>query len=358
MQSWLNFLQLHGATAVDPDTNALVGFAGATASAPPATDFMTPLTDFGLIRASGADAANFLHNQLTNDVEHLDATTARLAGYCTPKGRMLASFLVWKSGDAIHLQLPRQLQPSIQKRLQMFVLRAKVTLADATEDQVQIGLVGAAAATALHAWFPELPRAPYEKIDGDAGSIIRLADAVTGKAAQLPRYLWITPAAVAETAWPVLATRLQPAGIDAWRLSEIRAGIPSITAATQEQFVPQMINFEAIGGVNFQKGCYPGQEIVARSQYLGKLKRRMWPATVPAATAAPGTELFSDADPEQACGMVVNAAPHAPGEIACLVEIKLAALDAPVHLGAIDGPLLHFHDLPYALTDAERPDLR
>ena len=362
MQSWINFLEQQGARFATPPSLAIEVFAdGPNADAPPFTNFMAPLTEYGLIAATGADAASFLHNQLTNDVEKLDAAQARLAGYCTPKGRLMATFLVWKSGESILLQLPSALLPALQKRLSMFILRAKAKLNDASTQQVQIGLAGPAAVTILQQWFNDMPAKPYAVVHAAAGTLMRLADTASiddARAAGVARYLWITDEGSAQAAWPQLRAVLQPAGADAWYLSDIRAGVPVITGPTQEQFVPQMINFEAVGGVNFQKGCYPGQEIVARSQYLGKLKRRMMPATVASATVAAGSEVFSSADPTQACGMVVNAAPNAPGSSACLVEIKLAALDASVHLDTIDGPMLTFHALPYALSDADRPDLR
>ncbi len=367
MHSWLNFLQHHGALAIDPLARVTGGFSDADGPSPPLTDFFAPLTEFGLIAATGADAATFLHNQLTNDVEHLTTDQVRLAGYCTPKGRLLASFVLWKSNDTIYLQLPRELQAPIQKRLQMFVMRAKATLTDVGEHQVQLGMVGPAATAVLANWFPVLPATPYSKVDTAAGSLLRLADSplqpknsgglISESTANNARYVWITDGATAEAAWPQLITRLQPAGGAAWRLTDIRAAIPLITLPTQEKFVPQMINFEAVGGVNFQKGCYPGQEIVARSQYLGKLKRRMLPASVAASAVLAGTEVFAEADPDQACGMVVNAAPT-PGGTACLVETKLAALESIVRLGSTDGPVLQFHDLPYQLADADRPDLR
>ena len=372
MQSWIDFLKQHGARDIDAATLAIGGFGDATSasSVTPATNFLVPLTGFGLMAATGSDAPTFLHNQLTNDVEHLDLTQARLAGYCTPKGRLLATFLMWKSAQTILLQVPRQLQPAIQKRLQMFIMRAKATLADVSDLHVQIGLAGPAASAVLAHWFGTLPATPYAKVEGDAGVLIRLADtgpvddansaedATATAAAKIARYLWITDVASAQAAWPILTAALQPAGAAAWQLAAIRAAVPLVTAPTQEQFVPQMINFEAVGGVNFQKGCYPGQEIVARSQYLGKLKRRMLPAIVDTADVAAGMEVFSSTDPDQACGMVVNAAPTSATASACLVEIKLASVETSVHLGSIDGPLLRFHALPYPLADADRPDLR
>jgi len=312
-------------------------------------NFVAPLTDLGLISLTGDDAASFLHNQITNDVEKLDLANARLAGYCTPKGRLLATFLMWKDADQIVLQLPRALQPAIQKRLQMFVLRAKAKLVDISDQRVALGLAGNAAATALQQWFPQLPAQPYGKTDNEHGTLVRVADSRGA-----PRFQWITTEEQALAAWPVLTQTLTAADAQAWRLSDIYAGVPTITQPTQEQFVPQMINFELIGGVNFKKGCYPGQEIVARSQYLGKLKRRSVLALVAAAQVSAGAEVFSSEDPGQPCGMVVNAEPAGAGNSACLVEIKLAAAESgSIHLGSVDGPVLQLQTLPYELTDPQ-----
>jgi folate-binding protein YgfZ len=149
--------------------------------------------------------------------------------------------------------------------------------------------------------------------------------------------------------WPELSARLAVAS-NAWELFSIHAGVPQITKATQEQFVPQMVNYELLGGVNFKKGCYPGQEIVARSQYLGKLKRRTALATIADAGAVSGAEVYSSDDPGQPCGMIVNAAPNGAGGVDALVEIKLAAVDsASVHLGSAEGAPLAFRPLPYAV---------
>ena len=309
--------------------------------------FFAPLPDFGLIAASGDDAASFLHNQLTNDVQTLDGSIARLAGYCTAKGRLLATMLIWRSQDEIMLMLPRELLAGIQKRLQMFVLRSKVKLRDASGDHAILGLAGAFEASALGSYLPDSGNAQYTKQDGENGCLIRLPDA-NG----VPRSLWIADAAQAIEAWPVLAETMRPASPASWRLSEIGAAIPWVVPATQEKFVPQMINFELVGGVNFKKGCYPGQEIVARSQYLGKLKRRMLPARVSAAHVAAGMEVFAENDPGQPCGMIVNAERAMDGETDCLVEIKIAeAADTAIHLGAADGPALRFLPLPYAMPD-------
>jgi hypothetical protein len=344
MNTWLQFLAQQGAQ-LQTDEREVVGFDLGVA---PAGEFVAPLTDLGLIAVTGEEAALFLHNQLTNDVEHLGSAEVRLAGYCSAKGRLLATFLMWKSADTIMLQLPRQLQAAVQKRLQMFVMRTKAKLADVSDDLVVLGLSGEPASAALTQWFPTLPASPYAKVDSVAGTLIRMPNAFDA-----PRYQWITKPDTAQQAWPALAKVLSPAGTRAWRLGEINAGIPQITQPTQEQFVPQMVNYELIGGVNFKKGCYPGQEIVARSQYLGKLKRRMVLASVDTHEAKAGMEVFSSADPEQPCGMVVNAEPNPAGGMDCLVEVKLAALaDATVHLGSAGGAQLKFNALPYPLPDA------
>jgi folate-binding protein YgfZ len=343
MNPWLQFLSRQGAHLDAGQTPQVTGFDGVDTGKSPA-GYVAPLTELGLIAASGEEAAGFLHNQLTNDVEHLETDQARLAGYCSPKGRLLASFLFWKTADTITLQLPRQIQPQIQKRLQMFVLRSKVKLADVSNTCAVLGLGGEAAAETLKKWFPRLPASPYAKVDGEVGTLIRVADA-----SGAPRFQWIATLASAEQAWPELRSKLTPVGSSAWRLAEIHAGVPQITQATQEQFVPQMINFELIGGVNFKKGCYPGQEIVARTQYLGKLKRRMLPASIDATDVHAGMEIFSSADPDQPCGMIVNAEQTPEGGSDCLVEVKIAATEAAVHLGSASGPLLRFGALPYSL---------
>ena len=310
--------------------------------------FVAPITDLGLIALDGEESASFLHNQLTNDVEHLGQGEVRLAGYCSPKGRLLASFLMWRSATTIFLQLPRDIQAPVQKRLSMFVLRSKTKLSDATDaptNQLLLGLGGASANAVLGQWFSALPAAPYTRLDAEAGTLIRVADAFGA-----PRYQWLMSAETAAAVVPVLAGKLTVGAGDAWHLSEIHAGVPQIAKATQEQFVPQMVNYELLGGVNFKKGCYPGQEIVARSQYLGKLKRRTTLVSIPDANAAAGMEVFATADPEQPCGMIVNAAPNGQGGIDALVEMKLAAIEAgSVRLGSADGVALTFLDMPYVL---------
>lgn len=300
-----------------------------------------------IIKASGDDAASFLHNQLSNDVEHLSESEARYAAYCTPKGRMLASFYYWKVQKDLFLQCSSSLQPALQKRLQMFVMRAKAKLEDVSDAYCLVGLSGLSAEKFLSKHFNQLPKEINQTVVAELGVLIRRSDAFN-----LARYQWVVPRAVLEGLLSSLQEATQSIDSHIWRLGDIWSGIPEVREPTKEQFVPQMVNFELIGGVNFRKGCYPGQEIVARSQYLGKLKRRMAIATVNANEFAIAAEVYSENDPSQPCGMIVNLEKNFGGGFVCLVEIKLADQeDGKVHLGAIDGPLLRFQTLPYAYLD-------
>lgn len=348
MSNWTEYLASHGARFHMDEATQVEDFGRTLTAADLAAGFVAPVTDLGLIAVAGEDAARFLHSQLTNDVEHLGTSEARLAGFCTPKGRLQATFLMWRDPDAtVWLQLPRAIQAPLQKRLSMFVMRSKAKLRDATGEEsvaAVIGIGGAKGEAALRAQGLELPGAPYGTATSERGAVIRVGDAFGA-----PRYLWLSSAQSAEAVLPALAAELALGGNAAWQLAAIHAGVPQVTLATQEQFVPQMINFELLGGVNFKKGCYPGQEIVARSQYLGKLKRRTALASVANAAARAGDEVFSMADPEQPCGMVVNAAPNGVGGADLLVEMKLAALEEEVHLGSAAGAPLRFLTMPYAL---------
>ena len=288
------------------------------------------LSHWGVIRAQGTDAASFLQGQLTNDVAGLDNARARLAGYCSAKGRLLASFVVWRpSADEFLLACHASVLASTLKRLSMFVLRAKCRLSDASADVPLFGVAGETAAALIG------DSAVWHHASVDGASLIRLPGA-----AGVPR-AWITQRA---PPGPALA-------LDIWRWLEVQSGIPTIEAATSDHFVPQMINFELVGGVDFQKGCYPGQEVVARSQYRGTVKRRLFLFDA-ADVAEPGQEIFHSADAGQPAGRVANAA-AAPHGSSLLAEVKLAALaEGSLHLGVAKGPLLTRRELPYPLPQA------
>lgn len=290
------------------------------------------LTDWGVIRAEGPDAASFLQGQLTADVVLLPPGRATLAGYCSPKGRMLATFIVWSpQPDQFLLACSADLLPATLKRLSMFVLRAKCKLSDASSELALWGLAGAVSTgtpwSVAHA--------------GDGAQHIQLP-----AAAGVARALRCAPAGSLPPDAPELS-------LDAWRGLEAASGVARIVASTVDQFVPQMVNLELVGGVNFKKGCYPGQEVVARSQYRGTLKRRAVLLAGPPAGSAmqPAQDIFHDADPAQPAGMVALAGRAPDGGQLALAEVKIALAGQPgaFRLGAPDGPPLALHALPYPL---------
>jgi folate-binding protein YgfZ len=341
---WISFLNTQGRAADGADFGA-IGSIGDELRAAADRSVVAPLTDFGVIRASGADAASFLHNLMTNDVNGIDGKVARFAGFCTPKGRLLATFLIWREGDDLLMMLSSDIHAMILKKLSMYVLRSKVKLTDASAEIALIGFKAAAGAVPPAPTFSaaagEMP--VHGAIDVDGGKAIRL---------DASRWLLAFRPDSAIQAWPTLAAAATPVGLSAWQWLDIHVGQPRVIAATQEAFLPQMLNMEhaAVAGVSFTKGCYPGQEIVARTQYLGKVKRRMYRARLPAAFA-PGVHVFAPETADQHCGALVNVAPAPSGGYEALVCVQSGAVDAgEVHLGSIDGPRLEFLDLPYTVA--------
>ncbi len=294
------------------------------------------IADWGAIRARGADAAKFLQGQLTNDVLTLGPDRARLAGFCSAKGRLQASFIVWQSGtDEFLLACSTSLLAPTLKRLSMFVMRSQCKLSDASGEIELWGLAGSAAEARLGA------AAVWQKQDHPGAALIRLPDADGTTRALL--------AATAESDFePSTSGTLTPTG---WHWLEVQSGVVTIEAATVDRFVPQMVNFELVGGIDFQKGCYPGQEVVARSQYRGTTKRRtfLFDADV---VASAGQDVFAAGAEGEPAGTVANAAatPEGTGSSA-LVEVRLAALgESELRLGSASGPVLRRAALPYPVA--------
>lgn len=302
-------------------------------------DTYTPLPDLGLIRVSGPEAASFLQSQLTNEVLRQPESQAVWNGYCQPKGRLLASLLVWKSGESVYISLARELAAATAKRLGLYVLRAKAKVSDISADWRAFGSLQ---------WLQ----------DGTSYEAMRCETLASGAAepgfrVNLPvslgaqrRLIWV-PQTDAARVEQELASRSEVCTPELWALSQIHAGIAHIEAATTEKFVPQMVNYELIGGVSFKKGCYPGQEVVARSQYLGKLKRRMFLGSVVSASTniKPGSEVTSS-DTTEPVGMVVNAAINGTGGMDMLFETTVASAQTAL---LVDGQALILLPLPYAL---------
>jgi tRNA-modifying protein YgfZ len=342
---WIDMLQKQNATFVDGRV-ASFGSAKTELQSLSTQTVMCDLSHEGLLLVSGDDAAAFLHGQLSNDVLALAEGGAQITSWCSPKGRMLVTPLLWKISQGYFLQMPRSLQPAIQKRLQMFVLRSKVTLTDLSGEWVKIGIAGAnedALEANIHAVFGAVPAQVMASIHTELGRVIRLSPT---------RFEIIANAENAVEIWKKLTPNVAKVGAGIWDLQTIRDGVIQVLPETQDQFVPQAANFELIGGVNFKKGCYPGQEIVARTQYRGILKRRLVRVHVETdVSPKPGESIYAPEFGEQAAGHIANIASAPEGGFDALVVAQIESIKADsLRLKNLEGAPLKVQALPYEVT--------
>lgn len=336
MSDWQSFLAGRGASLAPA---GVANFGQPLAELLAARDgtIVADLSHNALLAVTGDDATAFLHGQFTNDVQVLGPGDAQWNGWCSPKGRLIATFLFVRRADGFLMMLPAEIAEPVAKRLRMFVLRSKVKIEDAAERFRRIGLAGKTAAAAVGRAFGGTP-AVMASVDREGSTCVALG---------IDRFVIFAAAEAAPALWEALASEATQAGKDAWEWTTIRAGIPTVVAKTQDEFVPQMANFELVGGVSFKKGCYPGQEIVARTQYRGILKRRMVRAHVCGGTPQPGDALRSEAFGDQAAGVIANAAPSPEGGYDLLAVAQLEAIRSG-DLRLADGAVLRIEDLPYA----------
>ena len=301
------------------------------------------LSHLGLLEISGDDAVTFLQGQVTNDVKLLNATNAHYTGYCSPKGRLLALFLAFSHNQMLHLQINFKLLEPISKRLKMYVMRSKVNINNVSDTVVKIGLNGNDVPVLLTTFFTKIPTQTYESFSTESATLIRLA----GKT---PRFEIICNTELAKEIWQSLKTKCKPVGRACWEWLEIQAGIPDIYVQTQEQFVPQMVNLDLLDAINFKKGCYTGQEIVARTHYLGKVKRRTHLAHIKTSTPPQAGNDVMNANSE-AVGKVVRSAPAPSGGYDVLAEIRLESVETSDL--TVDGVKVDIQRLPYELNTVE-----
>ena len=289
-----------------------------------------PLHAWGLLEVAGADAAEFLHGQFTSDLRRLPEGRAQLSAYCLPKGEVLADFLIWRAaGGAYRLLLPRERCAPVARRLQLFRLRAAVEIEDAT------------AAHDFLAEFEPAAGAPAEPL----AVAERSADTVLAWPDARGRWLRLRPAAGEAT---------PKAGADErWRRLDLEAGLPFVRAGSAERFAPQHLNLDLLDAVSFDKGCYPGQEVVARMHYRGRIKHRTYLLRCPdGAAPEPGAELFpAAAGATRPCGHVAEACPLPDGGWLALAPVRIAAASEPVR--AADAAAAEVLPLPYPLREPE-----
>jgi len=341
---WLDFLKDAGAEIED---NRVVSFGNLQREQRMIHTglVMYDLSHHGLISVDGQDATDFLQGQLTNDVRDVSLQHSQLSAYCTHKGRMIANFRLFKRDESYFLRLPQALLEPILKRISMFILMANVIMKDSTDALVKMGVSGPKAHEQLADIIADLPQETDDATQTEGYTVIKCAG-------NLPRYEIYGELDAMKKLWGHLDVNAAPAGAGAWESLDILAGIPTITPETSEAFVPQMTNMQVINGVNFQKGCYTGQEVVARMQYLGKVKRRMFLVQIATNDAVnAGDKLFSkDSKSGQGTGQIVNAQPDSNGGYDALAVIDIADAEAgQLQLHDENGPAITVQPLPYSL---------
>jgi folate-binding protein YgfZ len=346
--NWLNWLAARGAVLIDGQVLHF-GTPEQEATATVQGSIITDLSHYGLLQVEGADAAPFLQNQTGNDVRAVDSHHSQLSSYCSPKGRMYAVFRLFRVNGSFILRMPADLIPALHKRLQMFVLMSKVKLSTAGDSWIRIGVAGPAAQNALKAELGTVPQTVNAVACHDKVTVLQ----VPGNS----RYEIYGPPEALEALWQRLSSKLTPVGRDAWPLLDILNGIPTVYAPTSERFVPQMTNLQLIDALSFKKGCYPGQEVVARMQYLGKLKRRMYRFEFEAAAAPePGTEIVAliDGMPHET-GEIVDARPVGKQRYTALAVLQSSNLSQPLRLRDAGGAALSLQSLPYRVEQETTP---
>lgn len=342
-RDWQAFLRERGAT-ISEDGTASFGDDPAQARLALHGDIVVDLSDQALIAVGGADAIRFLHGQLTSDLHALPRDRSQLSAWCSPKGRVLAMFRVFHHDPGFLLQLPHELLEPTLKRLRLYVLRAAVELNDASDALLPIGVAGPAATAALVERLGDVPPGVDDVRRSQGLTVTRLPGA-------RPRFQVLGPAAAMRSLWEHLAGAARPGGRAAWALLDILAAVPTVGRATADAFLPQMLNLQALGALSFTKGCYPGQEIIARTHHLGTLKRRLYLVHAEAETPPRPGDPVHTAAAEGAVGTVLAAEAHPDGGVVLLAVLQIGSAEGhELHLGSrAAGPALRLEPLPYAL---------
>jgi tRNA-modifying protein YgfZ len=339
---WQNNLMEQGAV-YDEGAIQHFGHAVSELAAVEKENTICDLSHLGLLSLSGSDTRTFLQGQVTNDVNQLDGTHAHFSAYCSPKGRMLALFLAASQNESIYLQLSKPILAPVMKRLKMYVMRSKVEINDVSDEMVRLGLNGPNIEEVLKKTIPNIPNQDYEVCPIEYGFIIKLPTIKNHS-----RYEIIMDAKAAFEVWNKLKVNCKPVGKPCWDWLDIQAGLPEVLEKTQEQFVPQMLNLDLLNGINFKKGCYTGQEIVARTHYLGKVKRRTYLATISTNEQPSEGDQVTDATHSDV-GQIVKVAPNQEDGFDALIELRIEAKQAGNILWKAYP--VTFGTLPYHLND-------
>ena len=345
---WKKFLLSINAT-IENDTVKNYGLSIADEQAAYSKLVLADLSHYALIEASGDDVVDFLQGQLTNDIKLVTNGIGQLSAYCNPKGRILANFRIFQRQDHYFLRLRSDIAETTLKRLRMFVMRSKVELVNRSDELSRMGIAGLDATKKLATLFKNLPENTDEFSTENEITIIKLAGT-------LPRYEVHGSFEKVQDLWKKLQADSTPIGENSWNLLTIRAGIPEIVSETVEAFVPQMVNLQAINSLSFTKGCYPGQEVVARMHYLGKLKRRLFICSAESETLPiPGESIMTSDENEQKVGQIVSSSWSKDKKVEFLAVLQIEkAENEELHIGSSTGFTIHLIDLPYSLENEEK----
>ena len=310
---------------------------------------LADLSHYALIEASGDDTVEFLQGQLTNDIKLVTENTGQLSAYCNPKGRILANFRIFKRNDNYFLRLRSDISEATLKRLRMFVMRSKVELIDRSNELSRMGIAGSNASKALSNSFKNLPENTDDSCTEKGITLVKLAGT-------LPRYEAHGTDEDIKSLWESLQKDAVAIGENSWNLLTIRAAIPEIVSETVEEFVPQMVNLQAINSLSFTKGCYPGQEVVARMHYLGKLKRHLFIGSADNKNLpVSGTPVMTSDENEQKVGKIVTASWSGEKKVEFLAVLQIEkAAKEQLHIGTSTGATLQLFDLPYSIEKDEK----
>jgi hypothetical protein len=336
---WKQFLVERGAE-FDADTLLHFGNPERERRIPPQGAILCDLSHIGLISASGHDAEAFLQGQLSNDLQRVSDTQAQRSSYSSPKGRAIATFQLALRQGTYYLSLPADILEPVLKRLRMFVMRSQVALEDATDSLVHFGYSDPQGEARLSDIIGTIPMQPLDVVQSGNLTIIR-------HPAPVPRFEVLGELDDACELWSRLGVNAAGVGRNAWDYYDVEAGIPHVTAASTEAWVPQMMNLHLIDAISFNKGCFPGQEVVARLKYLGKSKRQTYRLGIDSvALPAIGTVVKNTGDAE--AGKVLNAALNPDGKAEVLAVMKTAEAGNELSL---DGHAVTVLDLPYSLEE-------
>ena len=337
---WQEFITSKGAILENDSLNGFEPFEGPYFSKD--ETYLCDLSTLGVIKANGEEAQSFLHGQFTNDLKQVDIESSQLSGYCNAKGRLISIFRIFKHNESYLMLLRKDVLDNTLNKLNMFKLMAKVELTDATDKLVVFGLAGNNTKSILKSNNIDFPETKDQCLDSNEYIITRVDE---------HRALIIAYPEKAIELWKLFESDAVSRNYNIWKLFDIQNGIPEITEETIEAFIPQMVNFELIDGVNFQKGCYPGQEIVARTHYLGKPNRRMYKVEILAEeNFLPGTNIYSKEEGEQAVGKIVSSVRYTRDNVDALIVLRTEKENNNgLNMGSLNGPSALIGKLPYSL---------